>query len=528
MIKAVLSRAAIKKADKATIEEFGIPEISLMENAGRLVIKSVEKNYGELLRKRVVIVCGKGNNAGDGFVIARALYSKGCSIKVLLLFPDQISEGSTLSNLKLLRTIKDNDLEQRLSIESYKDFTQLRDYKEADFYIDAVFGTGLNRELPEKIKRLVDWFNERKAPKISIDIPSGLNGDDGTIFGACIKADLTITMASLKLGMVLNDGPKVTGQIEVADIGIPQFILDKCAKSDNSAFSLDDETVKNWLPQRTNDPHKYSVGSLLIVAGSKGMTGAATLCSMGAQRIGAGIITCACPESVLPILANKLTEVVTLPLPETSDATIAGKALKILLSKSDKSQSALIGCGLGRNEETQKFVVDFLHAYKKPLVIDADALFALVGSIKQFPLSDLSQGKWILTPHWGEFKRLAGIDEQLNYFARMNLAREKAKEWNCIILLKGMPSLVALPDGRVFINFTGNAAAATAGTGDVLSGLCAGLLAQGLSSEQAALASIYIAGTCADRYIQRFDARTMIASDVIEQLPHVLKERFNF
>lgn len=518
----VLSAAAMREADRYTIEDYGIPGFTLMETAGRGAAGWIEANYGPVQGRTVACYCGKGNNGGDGLVVARLLYERGARVRVLLPGDAEGMSEDAARNLRLLRALDVHDADGRLDLLPFEGPDRLEALPPADLHVDALLGTGLTSELRDPIRGLVAWLNEQPQPTVALDVPTGLNSDDGTVLGTAVEADLTVTMGALKAGLLLGDGPRVAGRVEVVAIGIPDFAFEEVARAPGCAYRTTDGAVRAWLPRRTHDAHKYSVGLALVVGGAPGMTGAPVMAASAAARAGAGYVMCACHEAIQPTLALKMTEVTTVPLPPSGDGVDPDGALDALRERLEKARALLIGCGLGRHPETQRFVRALLQQVDLPVVVDADGLNALAGHTDL--IARHARGRWILTPHAGEFKRLAGDDVDLT--DRLRTARRFAEAWNCVLVLKGLPSVTACPDGRVFVNGTGNPALATAGTGDVLAGLCTGLLAQGMPAAEAAAAALHLGGAAADRYTRRHGARTMIATDLLAQLPRVLHERF--
>lgn len=528
MYEPILSVESIKQCDRECIEELGIAELALMENAGCAAYKSIKKNFGPIQDKHFLILCGKGNNGGDGLVIARKLIEDNAIVDLILINKREEHKGSTLKNLDRLNELIEQRPKSKIHI--FKNHEQLDEFTNIGIIVDAIFGTGLNKDVEEPYLSLIKWINQQKKKDkqkkvIAVDIPSGINGNTGQIQGEAVKADLTATFAAKKLGLLLEDGQDYSGKIEVCNIGIPNEVLAKNSELYDSVTSVDELTIKSWFPKRNWKSYKYLNGMSFIIAGSVGLSGAAYLCSQAAALIGAGAVVCACPKSIQPVLAVKLTEVMTLPVDETERSTIALSSINAIEDRSKRASAILIGPGLGRCKETIDLVNKFILQEKKPMVIDADALYALSQSnILHSPDANLTNK--ILTPHWGEFKRLAAIEEDLTYFQRIIEARKYAQKWNCVILLKGFPSIIAFPSGKCFINQSGNPSISSAGNGDVLAGLCVGLLSQGLTNDQAALAAICIAGCAADEHTLNNNLHNMLATNVLETLPNILKRRF--
>lgn len=503
----------MQAADAFTSGTLGLPVFTLMETAGRAAADLIEAEFGGIAGRTVLVCCGKGNNGGDGLVVARVLHERGAKVRVVLLGEeDVLTEGSSL-NLRLLRAIAETS--ERLAIQGFHD-TILAQPTDADLMVDALLGIGLTTPLRPPVDKLVAWMNDQSVPTIALDVPTGLHSDTGAKLDEAIKASLTVTMAAPKLGLLLGHGPASSGKLCIAEIGIPRFVLERSVHEHGGAWQATPQTIRSWLPQRGPDAHKYNVGMALVVAGSKAYTGAPVMSGMSAARAGSGMVVVAAPESACEVLRNKLTEVVVQPLPETETGTLTPDAFAALEKPMHKAKALLVGPGLGQYDAIQHFIRTLLRRTDLPAVIDADGLNALVGHTDL--LSDKAQGRWVLTPHEGEFKRLAGEDADLS--DRVAVARAYARRWNAVLLLKGMPSIVAEPSGEVWINATGGPALATAGTGDVLSGVIVGLIAQGMSPLHAAVAGLYLSGAAADQYAKHHSPHSMIATDLLTYLPH--------
>lgn len=519
----------MREADRFTIEEFGISGRTLMEIAGRDAASIIAGRYGPASDLVVEIYCGKGNNGGDGFVLARYLHQRGARVRVVTLGDVGDMSEDAAANFRLLGKLTGQDRDDRLRLVRYDDASLPTSLPTAGVVIDALLGTGLTDEVRDPILGLVRRLNELPGAKVAIDVPTGIHADMGIELGAAFRADLTVTMGALKSGLCLNFGPSIAGEVETVDIGIPTHVLIEPAAAGMSgcAFLSTDESVRRMLPRRLPDANKYSVGYAFVVSGSAGMTGAPVMASTAAARAGAGYVSCACDERIRDVLSVKMTEITTIGLPALDGGIDPLGAMTALEDRLAKIDAALIGCGLGRQPTTGAFVRRFLEQVDVPLVIDADGINALAGHTDL--LRERAAGRWILTPHFGEFKRLAGDALEragVDPNDRVRLAQHFAREWNCILVLKGLPSVVAAPSGSAWIPGTGNTGLASAGTGDVLAGTCVGLLAQGMSPADAAIASLHVGGACADRYAERRDSRTLQATDLVNQLPFVLKERF--
>ncbi len=519
----VLTARAMREADRQTIEALGLPGRVLMETAGRGAAEVAVRMLGTVAGRTVVCLCGRGNNGGDGFVLARVLHAQGGHVHVVTLADVSAMSDDAAANYRLLEQLAEADPAKRLRLHRLTDLAELDRLPPADLYVDALLGTGLSSPLRSPIRELVLWLNERTAPVLAIDIPTGLDSDTGQVQGAAVAATRTVTMGALKVGLLLGEGPRLCGAIDVIEIGIPRYVLEQVARQPGCAWRATDALVRRWLPRRAHDAHKYSAGLALIVAGSREFTGAPVMAAMAAARIGAGYVLCACPSDVRPILATKLTEVALVGLPETERGGIKQEeAFDVLNDWLNRARALLVGPGLGRHPDTQRFIRVLLERTTLPTIIDADGLNALAGCSEL--IRQHAQGRWILTPHTGEFRRLAG---DVDLTRRIEIVQQYAQAWNCVLLLKGMPSVVGWPDGTAWINATGNPALATAGTGDVLAGLCVGLMAQGLSPTQAAVCALHVGGAAADRYASHYGTASMMALDLLAHLPVILRERFD-
>lgn len=514
-----LTADAMREADRYTIEEYGLPSFTLMESAGRGCAEVLRSVYGPLDEATVVVLCGKGNNGGDGLVVARRLVGAGGRVHVVLTSDSDALRDDPARNLDLLEQLRAEGGD-RLTLASpgdLDDLTETANRLGPSLYVDALLGTGLTSELREPIRTLVEWVNERPAPTVALDVPTGLHSDTGAVLGTAVEADRTITMAAPKVGLLVGEGPDHAGPVDVIDIGIPPFALDRVAQQPGCLRQTTDAAVRSWWPARSSHAYKYSAGTAMVVGGSTRFSGAPILASQAAVRSGAGYVTCACPESVQPTVAGNLTTVPTLPLPETDEGVPPDATDRVLDERAD---ALLVGPGLGRAPNTRRFVHRLLTTADAPLVIDADGLNALAD--RDADWTEHADDSWILTPHAGEFRRLAG---EVDLTDRVRIVQEQARRWNVVLLLKGQPSIVAGPDGRTYIGSTGTTALATAGTGDVLAGQCVGLLAQGVPPLHAAAAALHLGGAAAQRYASVRDSRTMAATDLVNALPRTIRAR---
>ncbi|MDI6703834.1 MAG: NAD(P)H-hydrate dehydratase [bacterium] len=504
----VVTGFEMEEIDKRTTEEYGIPSIILMENAGlRCSEKIIELFQDSIFNKRVAIFSGPGNNGGDGLVIARHLFNQGVRLRVFLVIPkDKVSE---LTSIQLNIVEKLGIPVTRLS--SSKELDRVRsDILASDLIIDAILGTGTKGTLKGIIKEVIDFLATYKPPIVSIDIPSGLDATTGFPLGTCILATHTLTLGLPKLGLVIYPGKHFVGRLTLLDIGFPRSLLDDKRISTN--LLIKDKELPPF-PNRLPDVHKGGCGRVVVIAGSIGFTGAAALTSDASLRIGAGLVTLCIPRSLNSIMEMKLQEVITKPLPETSDISLNMQAYEEIMELSSGCDCLAIGPGLGRNPETQELVRKLIQEVDKPIVLDADGINAL-----QCPKILLATKNVVITPHPGEMARLLkkGTDEIQK--DRIGISREFAKDYKVVVVLKGAGTVIADPKGDVYINSTGNPSMATAGTGDVLTGMLAGLIAQGMDVISASCLSVYLHGVCGDLAAEKKGV-SLIASDLISEIP---------
>ena len=536
----VLDAAGMRAVDAETINRVGIPGFTLMESAGREVAR-VAQEMIELNRfdefesdqaapsASICCLCGSGNNGGDGFVVARYLSGYGHKVTVVLCSNSDL-QGEAKQHFEILQQIaKEPGIELEIStpkLSSEQDVLEiLRQLDKPDLVVDAILGTGLQQAVRPKLVPFIEWMNACGSPILSIDIPSGLSADTGAVLGTCVDAHVTVTLASLKAGLIIGDGPDVVGALHVVDIGIPAFAVDHMCSDAREIRLSNNGYVRSRLPEPHRTDHKFTTGPCLVVGGSDSYTGAPVLASQAAGRSGSGYVVCIGPASIHRVLQEKLTEIPVASWDDAPSETAAQHLMERLDSRWEKAKSLLIGPGLGREKGLPIFIKTLLTHFKGPVVLDADALPALAGQ-KDWVQKN-SAGKWIFTPHEGELNKLRGESpsEQTNPgISRIETARSFAKEWNVVLLLKGFPTLVALPSGAVVINATGQASAATAGSGDVLAGVIAGFLSRGLSPADAAICGIHVAGTATDLYVEENAPGTMMAGDILSFIPRVLSE----
>ena len=500
--------------DRAAIKGLGIPGIVLMENAGRGVVDALERAGGPLAGKHVHVLCGKGNNGGDGFVIARHCSNHGAQVIVTLLGTPGELKGDAATNFTALK-----GMAKARAVRFHRAGGAGRfGWAKPEIVVDAIFGTGFAGKPAGVYARAIEWANRSGAIIVAVDIPSGVNGSTGAAAEPAIRADLTVTMGLAKIGHFLSPGRELSGRVEIVDISIPPFLY---RPPDRPVWRVLREDVGKALPRREATAHKYSVGKVFILGGSRSFTGAPSLASLAALKSGAGAVVLGVPASIHPMLVRKLTEVILLPLPETADGTISREGLSQILERCSWADVVALGPGLGRNAQTDGLVLDLLNRIACPVVLDADGLTAVAGSV-----SILKKRKWptILTPHAGELGRLTGMEAAEIEARRVDVARESARKLKSILVLKGSPTVTSWPGGPTCMNSTGNPGMATIGSGDVLTGLIAGLVAQGMSPEEAAWSGVYIHGRGGDIAAGRLGERSLLASDILDAVPGAVLE----
>jgi len=500
----------IQEMDRLTIQELGIPGAVLMENAARGASRIFLDHFAPPVNSHVVILCGRGNNGGDGYVMARYLHQAGLKITVVILSESDKISGDALTNLEIIRNMGLEILEVP-DTDRWVTFNQT--VRDCDLIIDGILGTGLDSPVRGLYAEVMEEVNSLDKPIMAIDIPSGLNADTGQIMGAAIRADLTVTFGFPKLGQLVFPGADLIGRLVRIDIGIPDTITNQVP----AAFHMiEPDDFCDLFKNEKQDIHKGNRGHLLILAGSTGKTGAATLTALGALRAGAGLVTLGVPKSLNPILENKLTEAMTVPLPETGDGSISLEADGIIKELMEGKTALAIGPGLSTNSETFGVVRDIVASCPLPMVIDADGINALSGELNVLANS---KEKIILTPHPGEMGRLIGHTSGDIQHDRVGTVIHFVKEYGCYLVLKGARTLIGEPNGEIYINPTGNPALSIGGSGDVLTGLIGGFLARGWPVAKAAIAGVYLHGMAADLLAEYMGQAGILAGELLNVLP---------
>jgi NAD(P)H-hydrate epimerase len=522
----VATAEEIRSIDQIAIQEYGIPGIVLMENAGAGMVRAMIERYEDLTGKNVVVVCGKGNNGGDGFVVARHLANQGVYPKVVLLAERSKIQGDARINLDIVDRMKIPLLEAP-NAESFSKVKEV--ISKADLIVDAILGTGLKAAVDGFYKDVIEFINNRRkiledpeigAKVVAVDIPSGLSSDTGVVPGSCIQADMTVTFGLPKRSLVLYPAAAFAGKLVVVPIGIPVEAIKKVGIQVN-LIEKQDALMAGFggrLFLRQPDTHKGTYGHVLVIAGSRGKTGAALMTSRSALRVGAGLVTLAVPESLNDFLEVASFEVMTIPMPETSEGTFSNKATSVLLEAAKGKTVIALGPGLSIHPDTVELVHDLVRNTPCPLIIDADGINALA---QRPDILRQAQVPIVLTPHPGEMSRFLSVKNVQSQ--RIEIAQEVAKKYGVYVVLKGARTVISYPDGETAINVTGNPGMATGGTGDVLTGILAGLVAQGLSIPDALVVGVYLHGLAGDLAAEDKGEAGLIAGDLIEKIPYAIK-----
>ena len=485
----VLNTQQMREADRQTIDEVGIPSIVLMENAGRQAVAAMEAAFDDLPTSKVGVLCGRGNNGGDGFVVARTLAQRGIEAIVFLLGSVADVRGDARTNLEILGRVGLTVVEIANAQEWELHFSEVSD---CDLIVDAIVGTGFHGPVTGLLETVIADVNGLGVPIVAIDVPSGVSADSHEVEGDAIEASMTVTLAAPKIPLILPPADAYGGDLVIADIGIPTSVIDEL---DGPWLELlTRERMRELVPARASDSHKGDFGRVLVVAGSLGRTGAAHLAAVGALRSGSGLVTIATARSCVPTIAAMMPEYMTEPLEETSGGGVDFSAVDRVLDM--KADVIAIGPGLGQDPSTAAFVQAIVERSGVPLVLDADALNAFDGDPDRLVGRDGVDV--IITPHPGEMARLLNVSIEQVQADRVDRAREFAASHRVHVVLKGHRTVIAGPEGRTFVNLTGNAGMATGGTGDLLTGMIAAWFAQLLDAEGACKLAVYLHGSAGD------------------------------
>lgn len=505
----IVNTAQMREADRQTIEDIGIAALVLMENAGRQVVSAIEGNYAAELQGRVAILCGRGNNGGDGFVVARTLVQRGVDTSVFVIGALSGIRGDARVNLEILGRLGVTVIEVA-DAQSWE--LHASEVSECTLIVDAIVGTGLSSAVTGVVETVIADVNASGIPIVAVDLPTGLSADTADVFGEAIDASMTVALAAPKLPLVLPPAEARAGQIVVADIGIPLGVIE--GLEGPRVELLTPVLVRSLIEPRVADAHKGDFGRVTVVAGSLGKTGAAHLAGQGALRSGAGLVTIATPGSCVPIVASMAPEVMTEPLPEAGEGGLALDAVDRVLAM--KHDVIACGPGLGRTPGSAAFVRALLDRATVPLVLDADALWVM-GDDPAL-LRGREERSVVITPHAGEMARLIGESIDHVQAHRLRVAVDFAQSHDVYVVLKGHRTVVATPAGHVSINPTGNPGMATGGTGDVLTGMLAAWLAQLLDAESACRLAVFLHGAAGDLAESTIGQASLLAGDVVDHI----------
>lgn len=492
--------------DRRAVADFGMPSLLLMENAGRAVAERALARLAATGTRasRVCILCGRGNNGGDGFVAARHLRNAGVEVECILAGDAAGIKGDARTNFDLLEKLS-------IPIHAFAEGARIK----ADLIVDALLGTGFQGSPREPVAGAIRAANDSGIPILAVDLPSGLNADSGTAAGCCVRAAETVTFGLPKVGLAGSPGRDYAGEITVARISLPYPLLEDAALQ---AEWVTAERAAPFWTHRASDAHKGDSGRLFVLAGSVGLTGAATLACEAALRAGAGLVTLGIPASLNDLMEVKLTEAMTLPLPDTESRAHSPESLALVRKRLEAGGALAAGPGFGRDPLSGELLRNLLRDCSVPVVVDADGLTLLSPADERtFP------AQCVVTPHPGEMARLLGTTTAQVQSNRMEAARSAAARFGCVVVLKGPATLIAAPDGRLAINSSGSAALATGGTGDVLTGVVAACLARGIAPYEAALAAVFLHGLAGEVAGERLGAPGTIAGDVVAAIPEAVR-----
>lgn len=499
--------------NKIAIKEFSIPGIVLMENAGFAMLHEIVKDFDPT--NRIVIICGNGNNGGDGFVLARHLHQRGYGVQIFHVgYPEHLIGDSEI-NYKIV-----NKLQIPMTrIHGEKDLPDLFvELSRCNLVVDCLIGTGMPSSANGVDVKIINAVNDATCKVYSVDMPSGVGGNDGRVSNAAIRADKTITFSLPKVGNILFPGAAFNGELIIKDVGIPIEVIDEVPMN----YELITRSmVVDMIPKRERNSHKGYYGKARMIAGSMSMAGAAILTTKAALRSGLGMARLYVPDSINHIMKTAVPELITIPFQELRKGVIGINHIDTILKDAPDSDVFTIGPGCGISFELEEIVKNIIEKVPSPIILDADALNVLA---KDVSVLNLKTSPIIITPHMGEMSRLTGkpLDEIIDN--PVSTARDFAIEWQVYVVLKSARTVVATPEGKVYVNINGNSGMSTAGTGDVLTGIITGMVGQGLSPLNAAIVGVFIHGMTGDRVAERLGEHGLLAGDLVEALPYTLKE----
>ncbi len=511
----ILDSRQMKEIDREAIGSIGLPGVVLMENAGLKVFQALALRFPHAGHEIIIVAAGKGNNGGDGFVVARHLFNSGYDVTVFLAGEKSAISGDAAVNLSIA-------LKSGVPVVEMRDGSALTKFGKAlgaaTVVVDALFGTGLERPLEGFQARLVEAINASPACRIAVDLPSGLSADSFEIIGPAVRADLTVALAAPKVPHVFPPAIDLVGELLIADIGIPAALF---AKKELGLELVEEKDIKAFFGPREQESHKGTYGHVLAVCGSVGKSGAAALAGKAALKAGAGLVTVATAADALAGLARSMAELMTEPLAGTAAGAVSKEALPRVLELLKGKDALLIGPGLTTGRSTAEFVRSLLPVVRVPMVIDADALNIIAGDLS---ILRRLKAPAVLTPHPGEFSRLCGLPTDEVLKRRLEVVPRFAAAHGVFVVLKGFRTIIATPDGRLLVNTTGNPGMASGGSGDVLSGLIASQAVQERDLAGAIASAVYVHGLAGDISAEALSEKAMTASDIIRFLPAAIKD----
>jgi len=521
----LVSAAQMRAMDRRAIEEFGVPSIVLMENAALRAVDCVVEQFAPIAGKRIVIACGLGNNGGDGLAMARHLHTRfGARVSLWLAGASDQVKGDAAANLKMAKSF---GLVPKSAADDWQ--SAFRDELDrADLVVDALLGTGSHGAPAGVYAEMIEIINGVGKPVVAVDIPSGVDSDTGAAAGAAVRAAVTVTFALPKLGLLLYPGLERAGRLVVADLGLPAALL---ASAPIAGLTVEPADIAGWLPPRSEsrDNNKGTFGHVVVFAGSRGMIGAAVLSAEAAARSGAGLVTLAVPKGAQDAVMARVSPVVmTRGLADDAEGGFSEGALEDALALASRATAVALGPGVGGSENTRGFVRRLIERCNKPMIVDADALNALAAD-RDAAAQILRRrtAETVLSPHPGEMGRLLGLETEVVQEDRLAAVKRSASEFEVVVILKGARTLIASPDGVLYVNTTGNSGMATGGAGDVLTGVTGALLGGRMPAIRAAAAAAYIHGLAGDLVAEDHRGKAgLIAVDLVDALPRAIGRVF--
>ncbi|MBQ9902686.1 MAG: NAD(P)H-hydrate dehydratase [Clostridia bacterium] len=509
----ILNNAQTKKLEDYAVANGGFDHTRLMENAGASVCRLINEILGSA-NKSVAVVCGIGNNGGDGFVVAKRLLEGGAKVRVLLALGTPTTDDAK----KFLRESEAAGI-KTLSFTAEDDRQEFaKTIENSDIIVDAIFGVGFHGRVSDELSQVIEMINSSRGTVVSVDVPSGVDSDSGEVSGACVKADHTVTFSTRKPGHVIYPAVDYCGEVHVAAIGIDEHVIHE---QEHHISTIDYEDVRRCFPKRSSNTHKGTFGKLLCICGSMGMAGSATFAGKAAVLSGVGMVEMAVPAEIYPIVAGNLVDPVYHLLRSSDNGTVSADSIPLILEKMKTATAVMIGCGMGKGKDVTEVVEAVIRNSDVPIIIDADGLNAIKDD-----LGVLGEAKApiVMTPHPGEMARLVGKTNVEVQSQRLEVASSFAMTFGVYMVLKGANTVCATPDGRIAINLTGNPGMSKSGSGDVLAGLLGSLLAQGMKPEEAAACAVHIHGMAGDIAADKYSQHSMAANDIIMEFSEIFRD----